>query len=38
LPVSLEFDGPVGSDLSLLGMGMALEHLLGKGPPPSRLL
>jgi mandelamide amidase len=34
LPVSLEFDGPSGSDRSLLGVGMALEHLLGKGPPP----
>jgi indoleacetamide hydrolase len=34
LPVALEFDGPVGSDRSLLGIGLAVEHLLGKEPPP----
>jgi indoleacetamide hydrolase len=34
LPVALEFDGPAGSDRSLLGVGMALEAVLGKLPPP----
>jgi mandelamide amidase len=34
LPVALEFDGPAQSDRALLGMGLALEHLLGKEPPP----
>ena len=34
LPVALEFDGPLGSDRSLLGIGLAVEHLLGKEPPP----
>jgi mandelamide amidase len=34
LPVALEFDGPAGSDRSLLGVGLALEAVLGKVPPP----
>jgi indoleacetamide hydrolase len=34
LPVALELDGPAGSDRSLLGIGTAVEHLLGKEPPP----
>ena len=34
LPVALEFDGPAATDRSLLGIGLALEHLLGKEPPP----
>ena len=34
LPVALELDGPAGSDRSLLGIGLAVEHLLGKEPPP----
>jgi indoleacetamide hydrolase len=29
LPVGLEIDGPIGSDDRLLGMGMAIEALLG---------
>ena len=35
LPVGLEFDGPVGSDARLLGIGMAAEAVLGvlKAPP-----
>jgi mandelamide amidase len=34
LPVSLEFDGPAGSDRRLLALGLSLEALLGRLPPP----
>jgi mandelamide amidase len=34
LPVALEFDGPAGSDRSVLALGLALEEVLGKLPPP----
>jgi Asp-tRNA(Asn)/Glu-tRNA(Gln) amidotransferase A subunit family amidase len=34
LPVGLEIDGPVGSDAKLLGLGLAIEALLGSAPPP----
>ena len=34
LPVALEFDGPAGSDRALLALGLALEAVLGKLPPP----
>jgi len=34
LPVALEFDGPRGSDRSLLRLGLALEQVLGRLPPP----
>ena len=34
LPVSLEFDGPAGSDHALLGLGLALEQVLGTLPAP----
>lgn len=34
LPVALEFDGPAGSDRALLGLGSAVERLLGTEPPP----
>jgi Asp-tRNA(Asn)/Glu-tRNA(Gln) amidotransferase A subunit family amidase len=34
LPVSLEFDGPAGSDRRLLGLGLGLERVLGRLPPP----
>lgn len=34
LPVGLAVDGPVGSDARLLGIGMALEALLGRLPAP----
>lgn len=34
LPVGLAVDGPVGSDARLLGIGMALEDLLGRLPAP----
>jgi indoleacetamide hydrolase len=36
LPVALEFDGPAGSDRSLLALGVALEAVLGKLPPPPK--
>lgn len=35
LPVGLELDGPLGSDRRLLGIGMAIESLLGALTPPS---
>ena len=34
LPVGLELDGPVGSDTRLLGIGLAIEALLGALPAP----
>jgi mandelamide amidase len=34
MPVALEFDGPAGSDRALLGLGAAVERLLGAEPPP----
>lgn len=34
LPVTLEFDGPAGSDRALLALGSAVEHLLGRGAAP----
>ena len=34
LPVCLELDGPAGSDQSLLGIGVAIESILGQLPPP----
>jgi indoleacetamide hydrolase len=34
LPVSLEFDGPAGTDRVLLGIGLALEVALGRLPAP----
>jgi indoleacetamide hydrolase len=36
LPVSLEFDGPAGTDRHLLEVGVALESALGALPPPHR--
>jgi Asp-tRNA(Asn)/Glu-tRNA(Gln) amidotransferase A subunit family amidase len=36
LPVGIEIDGPLGSDLRLLGIGLSIEALLGPVPPPSR--
>jgi mandelamide amidase len=35
LPVGLELDGPSGSDRKLLAIGMALDRLFGRLPPPS---
>jgi mandelamide amidase len=34
LPIALEFDGPAGSDRSLLRLGLGLEEVLGRLPPP----
>jgi mandelamide amidase len=34
LPVGLSLDGPRGSDARLLAIGMAIETLLGRTPPP----
>jgi mandelamide amidase len=34
LPVSLELDGPAGSDRALLGIGRAIESILGNLPAP----
>ena len=35
LPVSIEFDGPSGSDRQLLALGLAFERELGALPPPA---
>ena len=35
LPVSLELDGPAGSDRRMLEIGLAVEALLGHLPPPT---
>ena len=35
LPVSLELDGPAGSDRRMLEIGLAVEALLGHIPPPT---
>jgi Asp-tRNA(Asn)/Glu-tRNA(Gln) amidotransferase A subunit family amidase len=34
LPVALEFDGPAASDRALLRLGLSLETVLGRLPPP----
>jgi Asp-tRNA(Asn)/Glu-tRNA(Gln) amidotransferase A subunit family amidase len=34
LPVGMELDGPAGSDRHLLSIGMAVEGVLGRLPPP----
>jgi len=34
LPVSLEFDGPSGTDRELLALGLSVEGVLGHLPPP----
>ena len=36
LPVGLSLDGPSGSDQRLLAIGMAIEKVLGRTPPPRR--
>ena len=36
LPVGLSLDGPRGSDERLLALGLAIEELLGRTPPPTR--
>lgn len=35
LPVSIEFDGPAGSDRRLLALGVAIERVLGVVPAPA---
>jgi indoleacetamide hydrolase len=35
LPVGIELDGPAGSDRELIAIGMAIEDLLGRTPPPA---
>lgn len=35
LPVGIELDGPAGSDRRLLELGLAVENLLGRIPPPA---
>ncbi|WP_343589573.1 indoleacetamide hydrolase [Paracidovorax wautersii] len=37
LPVGLAIDGPIGSDVRLLGLGMAIEDVLGPLPPPKTI-
>jgi Asp-tRNA(Asn)/Glu-tRNA(Gln) amidotransferase A subunit family amidase len=37
LPVGMELDGPAGSDGRLLSIGLALEQLFGRIPPPAQL-
>ena len=36
LPVGISLDGPRGSDVRLLSLGMAIERVLGPTPPPKR--
>jgi mandelamide amidase len=36
LPVGLSLDGPRGTDQRLLALGMAIEKVLGRTPPPRR--
>jgi len=36
LPVGISLDGPRGSDARLLAIGMAIERVLGRTPPPGR--
>ncbi len=35
LPVGLELDGPAGSDRRLIALGLAIEQVLGRLPPPA---
>ncbi|HUI60919.1 MAG TPA: amidase family protein [Steroidobacteraceae bacterium] len=37
LPIALEFDGPAASDRALLRLGLGLEQVLGRLPPPREL-
>ena len=34
LPVGLAFDGPIGRDTALLGLGLSVEAILGTAPKP----
>ena len=35
LPVGMELDGPAGSDRRLISLGLAIERVLGRLPPPA---
>lgn len=35
LPVGMELDGPAGSDRRLIALGLAIEGVLGRLPPPA---
>ena len=35
LPVGMELDGPAGSDRRLIAIGLAIEGVLGRLPPPA---
>ena len=35
LPLGIEIDGPAGSDRKLLAIGLTLERILGRLPPPT---
>ena len=35
LPVGLELDGPAGSDRRLLAIGMSMDKIFGRLPPPA---
>lgn len=35
LPVGIELDGPAGSDRRLIALGLAIEGVLGRLPPPT---
>ena len=35
LPISVELDGPAGSDARMLELGLAVEAVLGHLPPPA---
>jgi indoleacetamide hydrolase len=37
LPIGLELDGPVGSARRLIAIGLALEKLFGRLPPPKSI-
>jgi mandelamide amidase len=34
LPVTLEFDGPKGTDRAIIGLGLSAERVLGRIPAP----
>ena len=36
LPVGMELDGPAGSDRRLVAIGLALEGVFGRLPPPGQ--
>jgi len=34
LPIAMEFDAAAGNDRALLALGLSLESMLGRLPPP----